>query len=187
VQAGISLFIETTKPESMIIPDRKIMRGFLLAVLLCAGLPLRASAVDTGEKAPGFELQGQQGVVRLSDVAGSVVYVDFWASWCGPCRQSFPWMNQLQEKYRAKGLKVIAVNVDARTEDAKKFLAQNPAAFTIAFDPKGATPAGYGVKGMPTSFLVGKDGKVIFRHQGFNPAEKEKIENEIKSALEARK
>jgi len=171
----------------MIIPDRKVMGRFLLSVLLCAGFSSKAFAVETGDKAPGFELPGQQGVVRLSDTSGSVVYVDFWASWCGPCRQSFPWMNQLQEKYRAKGLKVIAVNVDARSEDARKFLAQNPAGFTVAFDPKGSTPAGYGVKGMPTSYLVGKDGKVIFRHQGFNPAEKEKIENDIKSALEAGK
>jgi thiol-disulfide isomerase/thioredoxin len=181
----IGSFIESSKSESMIIPDRKIMRGFLLAILLCAGFSSTASAVEKGDKAPGFELTGQQGQVRLSDAAGSVVYVDFWASWCGPCRQSFPWMNQLQEKYRAKGLKVIAINVDARNDDARKFLVQNPAAFTVAFDSKGATPASYGVKGMPTSFLVGRDGKVLFRHQGFNLAEKDKIENDIKAALEA--
>ncbi|NTU58867.1 MAG: TlpA family protein disulfide reductase [Chlorobiaceae bacterium] len=156
-------------------------------MMLCVGASSMALAVEPGDKAPGFELPGQQGNVTLAEAAGSVVYVDFWASWCGPCRQSFPWMNQLQEKYRASGLKIIAVNVDAKSEDAKKFLAQNPAGFTVAFDPKGVTPSSYGVKGMPTSFLVGRDGKVIFRHLGFNAADKDKIENDIKAALEASK
>ncbi|NTW51906.1 MAG: TlpA family protein disulfide reductase [Chlorobiaceae bacterium] len=171
----------------MHIPDRKITRGFLLTILFCIVFSAKAFAVDAGAKAPAFELPGQAGTVSLADSAGSVVYVDFWASWCGPCRQSFPWMNQLQEKYRAKGLKVIAVNVDARSEDARKFLLQNQAGFTVAFDPKGTTPASYGVKGMPTSFLVGRDGKVIFRHQGFNEAEKDNLEKEINAALEAGK
>ncbi len=171
----------------MVIPDRKIMRGFLLAILLCFGFSARAFAVEAGAKPPGFDLPGLQGTVNLSDAAGSVVYVDFWASWCGPCRQSFPWMNQLQEKYRSKGLKIIAVNVDAKSEDARKFLAQNPAEFTVAFDSKGTTPASYGVSGMPTSFLIGRDGKVIFRHLGFKAADKEVIERQINAALEAGK
>jgi thiol-disulfide isomerase/thioredoxin len=166
---------------------RKITRGFLFACLLCLGFTGKALGVEAGSRAPEFALPGQQGTVHLSDAAGSIVYVDFWASWCGPCRQSFPWMNEIQQKYRAQGLKIIAVNVDAKNEDAKKFLAQNPASFTVAFDPKGATPGLYGVKGMPTSFLVGRDGKIIFRHQGFNPAEKSNLEKEIKAALEAKK
>ena len=144
-------------------------------------------AVEAGGRPPAFELPGQQGSVRLSDAAGSVVYVDFWASWCGPCKQSFPWMNEIQQKYRSQGLKIIAVNVDAKSDDAKKFLAQNPASFTVAFDPKGATPASYGVKGMPTSFLVGRDGKVILSHQGFKPGDREQLEKEIKTALEAKR
>lgn len=93
----------------------------------------------------------------------------------------------MQDKYRAQGLKIIGVNLDSKTEDAKKFLAQNPARFTVAFEPKGVTPKNYGVKGMPTSFLVGRDGKVIFQHSGFKEADSEKLEKEIKAALEAKK
>ena len=126
-------------------------------------------------------------MVKFSNTAGSVVYVDFWASWCGPCRQSFPWMNAMQDKYRSQGLQVIGVNVDAKSDDVKKFLAQNPAKFTVAFDANGLTPKSYGVKGMPTSFLVGRDGKVILQHQGFKEADRELLEKQIKAALEAKK
>ena len=93
----------------------------------------------------------------------------------------------MQDKYRTQGLKIIAINLDGKTEDAKKFLEQNPARFTVAFDPKGIIPKSYGVKGMPTSFLIGKDGKIIFQHLGFNAADSEKLEKEIKAALEAHK
>jgi cytochrome c biogenesis protein CcmG, thiol:disulfide interchange protein DsbE len=162
----------------------QILRGgIFLALLLSVGGNTGAFALDKGAPAPQFQLAGPQGAVKLSDAAGSVVYLDFWASWCGPCRQSFPWMNEMQEKYRAKGFRVIAVNLDAKNEDAKKFLEQNPAKFTVAFDPKGGTPSQYGVKGMPTSFLIGKDGKVISTHQGFNATDKVTLESDIKSAL----
>ena len=87
----------------------------------------------------------------------------------------------------AQGLKIIGVNLDTKTEDAKKFLAQNPAHFTVAFESKGVTPKNYGVKGMPTSFLVGRDGKVIFQHLGFKESDRNSLENQIKAALEEKK
>jgi cytochrome c biogenesis protein CcmG/thiol:disulfide interchange protein DsbE len=166
---------------------RKNMRGLLFAGLLSLGFSTTSYALDAGSKAPDFEVPAAQGSVKLSTNAGSVVYLDFWASWCGPCRQSFPWMNSMQEKYRAQGLKVIGVNLDAKNEDAKKFLAQNQAKFTVAFDTKGLTPKMYGVKGMPTSFLIGRDGKIISQHLGFKEADRESLENQIKAALEAKK
>ena len=73
--------------------------------------------------------------LALADGQARLTYVDFWASWCGPCRQSFPWMNQMQDKYGAKGLRVLAVNLDARREDAQRFLAEHPARFALGFDP----------------------------------------------------
>jgi peroxiredoxin len=95
-------------------------------------------------------------------------------------------MNQIQAKYSAKGLKVVAVNLDARNGDAMKFLAQNPANFTVAFDSKGQTPKVFGVKGMPTSFLIDKSGKILKMHLGFKPADMEEMERQIQAALEVR-
>lgn len=163
-----------------------MFRVAILVFIFVTGSSTASLALDNGAKAPDFRLPGTKGAVQLADALGSVVYVDFWASWCGPCRQSFPWMNEMQEKYREKGLKVIAVNVDAKSDDAKKFLTQNAAKFIVAFDAKGMTPAQYGVKGMPSSFIIGRDGRVMSTHLGFNASDKGKLENDIKTALEAR-
>jgi len=137
-----------------------------------------------GQAAPAFSLPAPGGgQATLADLKGQVVYLDFWASWCGPCRQSFPWMNDMQAKYGAKGLKVMAVNLDAKTADAEQFLTQVPARFMVAFDAKGETPARYGIKGMPTSVLIGADGKVIAMHAGFKAEEREALERQIAAAL----
>ncbi|NTW11145.1 MAG: TlpA family protein disulfide reductase [Chlorobiaceae bacterium] len=163
-------------------------KGFAAgAFLFCLCFSAKAFAIGAGSSAPDFELPGAKGNVKLSGAAGSVVYLDFWASWCGPCRQSFPWMNAMQEKYRAQGLQVIGVNLDAKNEDVQKFLSQLPAKFAVAFDSKGSIPKVYGVKGMPTSFLIGRDGKIILEHAGFKEGDRESLEQQIKSALEARK
>lgn len=146
-------------------------------------LPASVPAVDMGSVVPAFELQGRGEIVKLANYRGKWVYVDFWASWCGPCKQSFPWMNEIQSKYGSKGLQVIGISVDTKAEDARKFLLSNPANFTIAFDESGATPRSYNIKGMPSSVLIGPDGKIIFEHVGFNQAEKAEVESKIKLAL----
>jgi len=165
----------------------KKLKGLLFASLFCLSFSGTTYALDRGSKAPDFQLQGPKGAVTLASSAGSVVYVDFWASWCGPCRQSFSWMNAMQDKYGAKGLQIIGLNVDAKNQDALKFLDQNPARFTVAYDLKGVTATKYGVKGMPTSFLLGRDGKVILVHAGFRDTDRDQLEKEIKTALEAKK
>ena len=144
-------------------------------------------ALDLGAQAPDFELPGAQGSVILSKTQGKVIYLDFWASWCGPCRESFPWMNAMQEKYKEKGLQVIAINLDAKNDDAQKFLSQHTPQFTVLFDPKGVTPSQYGVMGMPTSFIISKTGKVLVQHIGFNKANRAELEQKIQAALEDQK
>ncbi|MES2741973.1 MAG: TlpA disulfide reductase family protein [Pseudomonadota bacterium] len=152
----------------------------LAGALLWAG---QALALDKGASAPAFDLQGVSGPVSLAAYQGKLVYVDFWASWCGPCRQSFPWMNEMQAKYGAQGLQVVAINLDAKNSDARAFLEANPAQFAVAFDPAGGVPRGYGLKGMPSSYLIGKDGKLIMEHMGFKAADRAVLEEAIKSAL----
>lgn len=157
----------------------------MLAVIMAGVLLNSAKAAEPAELAPEFTLPGQAGqVVRLSDFKDKVVYLDFWASWCGPCRQSFPWMNSMQAKYGAQGLQIIAVNLDTKADDAKRFLLENPAKFLIVMDAKGDTPTAYKIMGMPTSLLIGLGGKVIGRHVGFRDDDKSSLESSIKQALE---
>lgn len=154
------------------------------ALLLGAMLCLPALALESGQPAPEFDLAGRAGNVKLSDYKGKTVYLDFWASWCGPCKQSFPWMNDMQARYSAKGLRVVAVNVDQKSEDAKTFLKDTPASFDIAFDQTGKTPKAYAVKGMPTSVLIGPDGKVLMVHSGFRDEQRKELEQQIRVSLD---
>lgn len=155
--------------------------GFMLACCLagCAALASRVSAQPAAQ-APLFDLPG----ARLADLRGKVVYVDFWASWCGPCRKSFPWMNSLQQRMGGAGLQVVAINVDEKREDAVAFLGKMPANFIIAYDPGGATPKAYGIRGMPSSALVGRDGRLLWMHTGFNEADRDGLEQRIRAALQ---
>ena len=163
----------------------RLLKPLLLASAagLAALAATSALATDVGQTAPSFELAGQKGPVQLAAYKGKTVYLDFWASWCGPCKQSFPWMNDMQKRYGASGLRVVGVNLDQKSEDAKAFLAANPALFDVAFDPDGKTPKAYGVKGMPTSMLIGADGKVLMVHQGFKDENRDELEKQIKQAV----
>jgi cytochrome c biogenesis protein CcmG/thiol:disulfide interchange protein DsbE len=116
---------------------------------------------------------------------GKVVYLDFWASWCGPCRQSFPWMNELQRELGSQGLVVVAVNVDHERADANRFLASYPADFRVLFDPDGRLAERYKVAGMPTSFIIGRDGKIVATHAGFKQKDAESLAATVRRVVEA--
>lgn len=164
---------------------RSITRS-LLGLAAALAFSGAAHALDVGTAAPELNLPGPSGSVKLADYRGKLVYVDFWASWCKPCLQSFPWMNEMQDRYGAKGFQVIGVNVDANADDARKFLSTTPARFVVAFDGRGETPKSYAIKGMPTSFLVGPDGKVLVQHAGFRDADRAELEAKIRDSLGAR-
>jgi cytochrome c biogenesis protein CcmG/thiol:disulfide interchange protein DsbE len=159
----------------------------LAAAAICVAAATPALALDAGQAAPDIDLSSPGGTQKLSSLKGKVVYLDFWASWCGPCRQSFPWMNEMNSKYGAKGLQVVGVNLDAKQADADKFLAELPAKFSVAFDPKGESAKRFEVKGMPTSVLIGADGKVLAVHQGFKDDDRKELEAKFASALAAAK
>jgi thiol-disulfide isomerase/thioredoxin len=145
-----------------------------------------AWSLEVGAAAPELTAPGLKEAVNLAGMKGKVVYLDFWASWCGPCKKSFPFMNALQSKYRAQGFEVLAVNLDAKRDDADKFLAEVPAQFTIAFDAKGEAAKRFDVKSMPSSYLVGRDGKIIAAHKGFKDEDREELESRIAAALSAK-
>lgn len=154
-----------------------------LSVLAATLMAASAFAVEVGQMAPDFDLPGASGNVKLSSYKGKTVYLDFWASWCGPCKQSFPWMNEMQSRYGTKAFQIVGVNVDQKTDDAKEFLKENKAGFDVAFDSTGKIPKTFAIKGMPTSMLIGPDGKVIAVHSGFKPEQKPELEKQIKQAL----
>lgn len=164
-----------------------LARMLRVAVLCIAALASTlASAIGTGEPSPGFALLNAAGeLVALDHLQGRVVYVDFWASWCGPCRRSFPWMNELRQRYRDTDLVIIGINVDKRRSDADRFLLQTPAAFTVLFDAAGVTPSAWGVRAMPSSYLIDRQGKVVAVETGFDDDRKSVVEERIRKLLEA--
>jgi thiol-disulfide isomerase/thioredoxin len=115
-----------------------------------------------------------------------VVYLDFWASWCAPCRQSFEFMNVLQRDFGPQGLVVIAVNVDTDRRLAEAFLAEHPVGFDIVYDPAGRLPAEWKLEGMPTTVLIGRDGAVRERHVGFRPADRSRLRASVARLLAER-
>ncbi|MEZ5491479.1 MAG: TlpA disulfide reductase family protein [Gammaproteobacteria bacterium] len=165
----------------------KKMLSTLTAVTLGMGLPLSALAVEEGDLAPDFTLaniQEGQPDFTLSQLRGKVVYLDFWASWCAPCLLSLPLYNDLHNKYRDQGLEVVGINIDNPVEDGLDFLLDTPLDFIIPADPDGETPAQYDVYGMPTSYLIDREGVVRMVHEGFRNGDIELIEEEVKALLE---
>ena len=139
---------------------------------------------STNKKAPEFNLSGLNSeTIELSNYKGKVVYLDFWATWCGPCRKSFPWMNEMQKKYQSQGLEIIAVSLDAKKKMVETFLKKYPADFTIALDPDGESGDSYKVRVMPSSYIIDRNGDIIERHMGFRTKDKDKLEEMIKSVL----
>lgn len=158
-------------------------RHFILALrilLLAWTFNQAAIAADT---APNFVLPTGSGTVSLAALKGKVVYLDFWASWCPPCRKSFPWMSDLQQRYGKLGLAVVAVNVDKTRDLAAKFLSEVPAAFTVAYDPDGKAADSYHVPGMPSSFIIDRTGKIQAIHIGFRNEDIPGIEESLRTAL----
>lgn len=156
------------------------------ALLAALGLGT-AHAADVGKPLPINSVPGADGAaVTLHDGKAKLTYIDFWASWCGPCRQSFPWMNRMQAKYGPQGLRIVAVNLDAKSADAQAFLKEVPSSVTLAFDPKGESARRVGVRAMPSSVLLGADGRVLMQHAGFRAEDEAALEAQIAAALKTR-
>jgi len=121
--------------------------------------------------------------VTLTELRGRWVYLDFWASWCGPCRQSFPWMNELVQRLAAHPLSVVAIGLDTRAEPMARFLAQFAPRFTVLWDARQVTPAAYRVQAMPSSVLVDPQGRIVSTHRGFTPADAPRLERALRGSM----
>ncbi|MBK5255372.1 MAG: TlpA family protein disulfide reductase [Vicinamibacteria bacterium] len=165
-------------------PSPKPVLLGLLAAVLAFGLAHAAEAVVKPRPAPAFSLKDTAGQSRtLAEFRGRVVLVDFWASWCAPCKASFPALDSLQEEFRGDGVEVVAINVDEDPKNAASFLAGRSPSMTVLFDPKGVSPQDFKVEGMPSSFLIDREGQVRFEHTGFTERTKFEFRREIEILL----
>ena len=159
--------------------------GLLLISVGTGGMGAAREAIGPGRPAPDLRLPAADGtLVALSALRGKVVLVDFWASWCAPCRKSFPALHELSEEFRARGLEVVAVNLDQQRKDADTFLVGRPRAFSVVFDQSGKSAEAFDVQGMPASFLIGRDGTIRFAHMGFTDKVLEDYRREITQLLD---
>ncbi len=158
-----------------------------LAVLVLVSYCPSLVALEIGEQAPNFELavlsdshtqdkntnsissqeKGAYRLVELRDFLGTVVYVDFWASYCVPCRESFPLLSELRDRFNRQTFEVIAVSNDLDPRDAKRFTETYKVSFPVLSDPSGYVAKTYGVKALPMGFLIDEKGVIQKVHEGF--------------------
>jgi cytochrome c biogenesis protein CcmG/thiol:disulfide interchange protein DsbE len=158
---------------------------FLAVFALISCLAVRtASALETGVIPPDFSLPSlEEKSVRLSQYRGKVILLDFWASWCGPCRSSLPWLQLMQERYGNQGFQVVTVNVDSDKDYAIGLLNSLGIKLLTLLDPAGHIPEIYGLESMPSSFLIGRDGTLSLVHTGFSRFDKGPLEHAIQAML----
>jgi len=163
------------------------MRSTWLSLLLCTmclSSAAQAGNVGAGAPAPDFVLAARDGgKVRLADLKGDVVMINFWASWCGPCRQEMPLLSQLHAKYEPLGFTLLGVNVEQDSQAALTWLKGTPVAFPILFDTANEVAGRFGVEGMPSTVFVDRAGNVRYVHRGYKPGDESKYADMIRSLV----
>jgi len=156
----------------------------ILVAIACLTLSTTASAVKVKQVAPDFTLASNTGSnIRLKDLRGKVVMINFWATWCAPCRKELPLLNILYNKYKSKGFVLLGVNIDDRSTLAKKMLKELKINFPVLFDHNQATSEAYDLQAMPSTFILDKNGVIRFSHYGYKSGYEKKYEKDVKSLL----
>ena len=160
------------------------VKVIIITLLLALALPVFANASQVGTSAPDFSLMDVNGkVVTLKQFTGKVVFLDFWAPWCDPCREELPELDALYKKYNSDGLEVIGVDIDDSEKLKAEFLQKFPVAFTILIDKKGIIRREYSFRTLPTAFIIGRDGVIQYVHMGFGKEFLQIYEQEITELL----
>lgn len=156
---------------------------FILSAVILTGASMAGNKYPAAPQFVGKTLDGRE--IRLADYQGKVVLLDFWASWCGPCKQEFPFLVELHRRLKGRNFTVLAINVDTEVAKMQAFLAGQKQApeFPIISDAKGKIPPLFDLQGMPTTVLIDQNGVVRYRHTGFKEQDKQAIINEIKKLL----
>ncbi len=156
----------------------------LVIGLLSLFLAITAQAGKLSTPAPDITLKSTTGEnIRLADLKGKVVMVNFWASWCGPCRQEMPLLEKIYTDYKDAGFVLLGVNVDAETADRDDFMKKTPMSFPILDDSANTATEVFGVEAMPSSYFIDKDGKLVYLHKGYKPGEESVYVAQIKKLL----
>jgi peroxiredoxin len=165
----------------------KLLRGlhvWSLAGCIALLVPLAASAVEEGKTAPDFTLKSLAGNnLKLSEMTGNVVLINFWASWCGPCREEMPLLNALHKKYEPLGFSVLAINVEENVDAARGFMKNFPVEFPVLLDNTNQVSQRYKVIAMPTTVVVDRDGNVRYLHQGYKSGDEAKYQKMVKTLV----
>jgi len=168
---------------------RKLLAPHILLFSTLLLLPSSGRALEVGDKAPAFAAESLDGSRKLSLRAyrGKIVYLDFWASWCPPCLQSLPLLEDLRKEFGAADVQFLAVNLDRDLDEARAFLRQHAIGYPSATDPEGRLPESYQVKKMPTSFVIDRDGVIRYVHPGFRPSDIDEIRAQIRRLVGGRR
>jgi peroxiredoxin len=161
-----------------------MLRAFSVLVLTTLVASLAWAAQTLSGPAPGFALQSRDGAqVSLASQKGNVVMVNFWASWCVPCRQEMPHLQALYERYNSLGFELLAVNVESDLDDAHKWLEDVEVTFPVLFDPKNEVSKLYKVVSMPSTVLIGRDGTMRYIHHGYKPGYENEYQTQVRALL----
>ena len=134
--------------------------------------------------APSFSLPSRSGdSVSLEQLKGQVVMLNFWASWCGPCRQEMPLLDQMHKRYSSLGFTLLGVNVEANTKDAERWLTETPVSFPVLFDKESKVSKLYDVNAMPSTVFIDRKGNVRYLHRGYKPGDESEYLNQIRALL----
>ncbi len=162
----------------------KTSRNFILVIASAIALPLFASSAQFGETAPDFSLESFGGeTMSLSQHKGDVVMINFWATWCGPCRQEMPILDELYSRYERAGFQLLGVNIDDEPQRAKDMIAELGVSFPVLFDDTKAVSELYQVQAMPVSVMVDREGKVRYVHHGYKPGYEDKYLDQIRELI----
>lgn len=160
------------------------IRASAVAALLAVTSLVGASSSASSSIAPSFALPSRSGdIVSLDQLKGQVVMLNFWASWCGPCRQEMPLLDQMHKRYSSLGFTLLGVNVEANTQDAEKWLAQTPVTFPVLFDRQNKVSKLYDVSAMPSTVFIDRKGTVRYLHRGYKSGDESEYLNQIRALL----
>lgn len=161
------------------------MKNRIAVIIAAAALALPALAANpTGAPAPQFTLTARSGAnVSLGQYKGQVVMLNFWASWCGPCRQEMPLLDSIYSKYKRMGFTLIGVNVEPDSKSANDWLKQTPVSFPILYDKESKVSKMYDVEGMPSTVIIDRAGKVRVLHRGYKPGDENEYLDSIRTLV----